>query len=92
MQVLQVSKVLRMFASNDQVIESLRRCRGGHTVKNSRRTNRLVSNCSIVGKTWIPEVAKAWSDARDLVAHAVASPYSHEGYGVLKFPHAPDEY
>lgn len=50
----------------------------------------MAPNRSSADATWTAEVA--WSDAQDLVAHALAFSYRREGYAVLLFPDSFKEY
>ena len=93
MQFLQAVKWLRTSLPRmAEVVEPIRRLLEDHMVANPKRTKRVASNRSIADTAWKPEVVKAWREAQDFVAHAVALSYPREGYAVMMFPDASDEY
>ena len=56
------------------------------------RTKRIAANRAIAEADRTDEQARAWDDARDLVAHAVTLSHPRAGYTVLIFPDASDKH
>ena len=54
----------------------------------AKRTKRVAKNRAIPPAAWTECRLKAWADAQDLVAHAVALYHPRPGCQVLMFPHA----
>ena len=59
---------------------------------NVRRTKRVAMNRAISAEAWTNPEAKAWNAAQELVAQAVALSHPRDGYAVLMFPDASDEF
>ena len=57
-----------------------------------RRTKRVAWNWAIVEEAWTLEKVTAWSNAPDLVANTVDLSHPKDGYEVLMFPDASDNY
>ena len=75
-----------------EVVQPLRVLLEQHMRGNVRRTKRVAMNRAIPTDAWTASVAQAWTDAQALVAQAVNLSHPREGYAVLMFPDASDEF